>query len=164
MCIRDRIGYRGSGKSSVAPHLAKLLGKKCVDTDDQIELVTGNSIADIFAQQGEAGFRQWETTVIQAYALEHDLVVSLGGGAPTVKENRQLLQQSGKTALLVAEPEILWQRISSDPASKSNRPDLTDLDGFAEVKKVLQQRAATCLLYTSPSPRDQRGSRMPSSA
>lgn len=145
------IGYRGSGKSSVAPRVAELLLRRCVDTDQQIELLTGQSIADIFAEAGEIGFRQWETTVIQAHAAEDELVVSLGGGAVTVSENRDIIRSTGKTVLLSAPAEVLWQRISADPASKQSRPSLTDLDGFAEVAKVLAERNqiySDCADYT----------------
>ena len=145
------IGYRGSGKTSVAPHLSKILERQWVDTDQQIEVVTGQTIAEIFANEGESGFRQWETTVIQAYSLESELIVSLGGGAPTVEENRSLLKTTGKTVLLTAKPKVLWGRISSDSASEQNRPNLTDLDGFAEVQKLLEERAeiyADCADYT----------------
>ena len=52
------VGYRGSGKSSVGPLLADLLGCKCVDSDDQIEFKAGKPITEIFSQNGEPAFRQ----------------------------------------------------------------------------------------------------------
>ena len=135
------IGYRGSGKSSVAPLLAQHLDRQCVDTDQRIEIIAGATIANIFAEQGEAGFRKWETTVISNCATQHDLVVSLGGGAPTIADNRILLKKSGKTVWLTADARTLWNRISGDPTSAQNRPSLTDLDGLAEVQKLVAHRA-----------------------
>ena len=145
------IGYRGSGKSTVAPLIGELLQRPVIDTDQQIEILTGQTIAEIFAESGEAGFRQWETSVLQAHAADGQSVVSLGGGAPTVEDNRRLIRQTGKTALLSAPAEVLWARICADSRSASTRPGLTDLDGFEEVTKVLEQRAeiySNCADYT----------------
>lgn len=134
------IGYRGCGKSRVAPLLATTIGWQAVDSDQQIEILTGQTIAEIFAAEGEAGFRQWETTVIQALAQANEQVISLGGGAPTVAVNRATMKSSGRVVLLTAPPEILWERISRDRKTKQQRPGLTDLDGFSEIKKLLAQR------------------------
>ena len=134
------IGYRGCGKSRVAPLLATTIGWQSVDSDQQIEILTGQTIAEIFEAEGEAGFRQWETTVIQALAQANEQVISLGGGAPTVAVNRTTMKSSGRVVLLTASPETLWERISQDPQTKQQRPGLTDLDGFGEIKKLLAQR------------------------
>ncbi|MEM9411798.1 MAG: shikimate kinase [Planctomycetota bacterium] len=146
------IGYRGSGKSTIAPHLAKKLLWKAVDTDQEIEILCGRTIAEIFSEEGESGFRQWETSVIQGYALEKEHVVSLGGGAPTIEINRRLIKNSGKVVWLTASPEILWERISKDSKSRENRPALTGIDdGLKEVQQMLEQRQETyadCADYT----------------
>ncbi len=134
------IGYRGSGKSSVAPLLAKELIWDWVDTDEQIQVVTGQTIAEIFAEQGEIGFREWETTIVQAYAQKKELVVSLGGGAPTVPAIADFMKRSGSVVYLKATASELWNRISADTQSSTQRPNLTDLDGLDEVEKLLRAR------------------------
>ncbi len=145
------IGFRGCGKSTVGPLLAKTIGWQSVDSDEQIMILTGSSIFDIFADAGEGGFRQWETTVIQALAQTTEHVVSVGGGAPMVADNQAAIKRSGRAVLLTAPAELLWQRIESDPKSKLQRPGLTDLDGIAEVQKLLALRAEAyneCADYT----------------
>ena len=62
------IGYRGSGKSTVGPRLAAELGWDFVDADDVIEARAGQTIAEIFASEGEAGFRDRETAMLRELA------------------------------------------------------------------------------------------------
>ena len=76
------IGYRGSGKTTVAPLIAKALNWETRDSDSQIEVLTSRTITEIFSEDGETVFREWETTVIQALAVESNKVISVGGGAP----------------------------------------------------------------------------------
>ena len=77
------VGLPGSGKSTIGRRLARALGVGFLDTDAAIELQTGRSIADIFAIDGEQGFRRIEQDVVRAALADHDGVVSLGGGAVT---------------------------------------------------------------------------------
>ena len=56
-------------------------------------MLTGKSVSELFEESGEEGFRRWETTVIQAISLKGNQVISLGGGAPTVAENRRLIKK-----------------------------------------------------------------------
>ena len=77
------VGLPGSGKSTIGRRLARALGVELLDTDAAIEQRTGRTIADIFATDGEAGFRRIEEDVVRAALAEHDGVVSLGGGAVT---------------------------------------------------------------------------------
>ena len=134
------IGYRGSGKSTVAPLVAKLLDLTSVDTDQLIEETSGTSIAEIFASQGEPGFRQLESEALRKFSKAAHLVISLGGGAPVAEANRKWMEQNGKTVWLTAKPELLWQRISSDVSSPVGRPALTDHDGLTEVRQLVTER------------------------
>ncbi len=77
------VGLPGSGKSTIGRRLARALGVGFLDTDAAIERQTGRSIADIFATDGEQGFRRIEQDVVRAALADHDGVVSLGGGAVT---------------------------------------------------------------------------------
>lgn len=145
------IGYRGCGKSTVAPLVAERLGWNCVDADDWIESASEMTIAAIFSKWGEAEFRRRETNAIAEIAKAPDTIVSLGGGAPVTEENRKLISNSGKTAWLRAAPETLWQRISADAMSAQRRPDLTEFGGLAEVELLLASRCPAyerCAEYT----------------
>ena len=145
------IGYRGSGKTSVAPLLAGQLGWQTLDVDQEIESVTGQSIAEIFEVDGESLFREWESTVLQAIATQSQRVVAVGGGAPMNPLNRDIMKSSGAIIWLAGSPEVLWQRIQQDPKTASMRPGLTSLDGLAEVQQLLTERTSTyeaCADYT----------------
>ena len=145
------IGYRGSGKSTVAPLVAQLLGWDSVDSDDVIESKAGTSIAEIFSEHGERAFRKMETETILRLSNLENQVVSLGGGAPIEPENRPLLAGTGKTVWLKAATNLLWQRISGDASTGTRRPALTDQDGYSEVEQLLAERSPVyeaCADYT----------------
>lgn len=77
------VGLPGSGKSTIGRRLAKALGVSLLDTDAAIEQQAGRSIAEIFATDGEEEFRRIEEEVVRAALVDHDGVLSLGGGAVT---------------------------------------------------------------------------------
>jgi len=145
------IGYRGSGKTTVAPLVAKQLGWTVFDTDDHVESESGISIARIFEEFGEPEFRRRETAAIKESCSRTESVVSLGGGAPIAPDNQKLISGAGKTAYLNGSLDTLWSRIAGDEKSDDQRPALTDLEGRAEVEQVLTQRAPVyeaCADYT----------------
>jgi shikimate kinase len=85
------VGLPGSGKSTIGRRLARALGVRLLDSDVAIEQQTGRTIADIFATDGEQEFRRIEEGVIRAALVEHDGVLSLGGGAVTSPGVREAL-------------------------------------------------------------------------
>lgn len=140
------IGYRGSGKSTVGRLLATQLGVPHMDSDDLIESQAGQTIKEIFAIEGEAGFRDRESRVIEELAragrssTKIDAVVSLGGGAILRESNRDQLRSSGKCVWLTARPEVLFDRIKRDVTTASRRPALSALSDFDEVVKMTAAR------------------------
>lgn len=86
-------GFMGCGKSTVGRALADALGFSFVDTDEMITAQAGCSIADIFAESGEGGFRDMEHEAIARAALRRRCVISTGGGAMTFERNAKLLAQ-----------------------------------------------------------------------
>ena len=89
------IGMPGSGKTTVGKLLAGRLGKEFVDADAAIVEKAGISIPEIFAQQGETGFRRLETQVLAELGKRSGLVIATGGGCVTQEENYPLLHQNG---------------------------------------------------------------------
>ena len=85
------IGPPGAGKTSVGSCLAALLGVALRDTDADVELSAGQSVADVFVTAGEAQFRALERGAVATALVEHDGVLSLGGGAPMDATTRALL-------------------------------------------------------------------------
>ena len=85
------IGLPGSGKSTIGRRLAKALDCALIDTDAAIEERTGRSIPEIFATEGESGFRRIEEQVVCDALRDHDGILSLGGGAVTTAGVREAL-------------------------------------------------------------------------
>jgi len=136
------LGYRGSGKSTVASLLAQVLNLPSIDTDDWIESANSQTIREIFEAYGESGFRDLEHQAIEHVSgLAHPAVVALGGGAVLRESNRQLIADSGLRVWLQASPEKLYSRIRADSTSCDRRPKLTDRSGFEEVVKLLSERS-----------------------
>src|SRR5688500_16237666 len=94
------IGYRGTGKTTVARLLAERLGWPWLDADDEIERRAGKSIAEIFADGGEAGFRDLESHVLAEIVHRDRHVLALGGGAILRAENRAMIKQSSTVVWL----------------------------------------------------------------
>ncbi len=114
-------GFMGVGKSSVARHLANMLRCKRIDLDAFIEGKEGRRIAEIIDTDGEAKYRQIESRNLESLLASTDVkVLSLGGGAWTVKKNRDLLKAHGFTAVwLEASFDHCWRNITF---SRKDRP------------------------------------------
>ena len=94
------IGMPGCGKSSIGKALQILLKRDFIDTDELIAEKAGTSIPEIFAKQGEAGFREIESQVIAEVALQQGLIIATGGGAILQRRNEQALRQNGVLVFL----------------------------------------------------------------
>ena len=133
------IGYRGSGKTTVARLLAERLGWQWLDADEVLESRHGRSIRQIFAEEGEAGFRDKEADLLEEFCRYREHVVATGGGIILRERNRQLLTEAGYVVWLTADAATLWQRIGADASTKDKRPNLT-VGGLAEVGQLLRER------------------------
>ena len=136
------IGYRGSGKTTIGRRLADRLWQTFRDSDEMIVERAGRNIKEIFASEGENGFRDRESAVVSELSKLSDHVIALGGGAVLREENRAALRAGGhKIIYLRCEPEELLRRIQADPVTAANRPSLTSLGGgIEEVRSLLAQR------------------------
>ena len=134
------IGYRGTGKSTVGPVLARRLGWAFADADAHTEAAAGRSIADIFAAEGEAGFRNRETATLTHLCTLTNHVVATGGGVILRPANRVLLRASGFVVWLTASPELIAARLAADPTTAARRPNLTAAGGLDEIRTLLAAR------------------------
>lgn len=132
------IGMPGSGKTAVSTMLAEKLGRKIFDTDTMVAEKAGVTIPEIFAAQGEAGFRRLETEATAEVGKLSGNIISTGGGVVTVAENYELLHQNGV---------IVWIERDTNKLARDGRPislssDLNELyaarlplyDRFADIK------------------------------
>lgn len=132
-------GFMGTGKSTVGRLLAVALGREFVDMDTLIEQREGRPIARIFADSGEAYFRQLEADLCHELAARADLVIATGGGALVTEANLRAMESSGLVICLDCAPTTLWQRIGQS----EDRPMLAERDEsrFARLAALLEQRA-----------------------
>ncbi|MEX0613644.1 MAG: shikimate kinase [Pirellulales bacterium] len=134
------IGYRGTGKTTVAQLLAGRLGWDWMDADDEIERRAGKSIAAIFAEDGEAEFRDLEASIVAELCRWRRSVVALGGGAVLSEANRTAIRLAGIVVWLTATVDTLVRRLAADEATASRRPPLTESGGLAEIETLLATR------------------------
>lgn len=130
------VGMMGSGKSSVGRPLAEALGYRFLDADTVVEQAAGRTIPEIFAAEGETGFRALETSVLDQLASWHSLVVATGGGVVGRPQNWGHLRQ-GVVIWLDAPEALLLQRLRNDPTP---RPLLADQDPAARLTALLNAR------------------------
>jgi shikimate kinase len=133
------IGYRGSGKSTVGRIVAERLGWEFIDADELLEERHRQTIREIFAAEGEAGFRDKEAVVLADLCSRSNTVIATGGGIVLRTQNRERLKSRGFVAWLKAEPAELWQRMQADPTTAARRPALS-VGGLSEVEQLLVVR------------------------
>lgn len=130
----------GAGKSSVGRALARRLRLPFRDTDAEIERAAGRSVAEIFASEGEAGFRARERAAAEASA-DRRAVVALGGGAIAQPEIAAIVSRAGTIVYLRARPETLLARVGA----AQERPLLAGLradERLERVRSLLAEREA----------------------
>jgi shikimate kinase len=147
----DRIlltGFMGSGKTTTGAHLAARLGWRFVDLDHHIEAQHDLTVAEIFAQHGEAHFRELETAALTSLLSEMKLVLALGGGAPETPANQLLLANAPHTAVihLTAPLDVLLARCQADTTVRPNLP--VAAERFT-TRNPVYQRLATHTLDTA---------------
>jgi 3-dehydroquinate dehydratase / shikimate dehydrogenase len=132
------IGYRGAGKTTVAQLLADRLGWIWADADAVLEDRYGKTIREIFAEEGESGFREKEAAILEELTGFDGCVIATGGGVVLREDNRQRLKL-GPVVWLQAPAELLWQRLQADPITAEQRPDLGQ-GGLGEIEEMLRAR------------------------
>ncbi len=126
----------GSGKSYTGKQLAERLSYDFQDLDDAIEAKAGKTIREIFADEGEAHFRQLERQCLQKLGEQPQLVVATGGGAPCFFDNMELMNAAGLTIFLDTSVETLVQRLKPEIA---HRPLLAGKSD-AELQEFITQK------------------------
>jgi shikimate kinase len=135
-------GFSGTGKSNSGRQAAELLGWEFFEMDDEIETSTGKKIPEIFSEDGEVKFRQIESDILKAAATRTGLVVSTGGGVPTLEENRKLMAATGVVIRLTASPETINARLTASAGRRGRalRPLLGSEAPVDRVRALLAER------------------------
>ncbi|MFM7718513.1 MAG: shikimate kinase [Actinomycetota bacterium] len=123
------VGMPGSGKSSVGPELARRLGVPFVELDAEIERAAGRPVPRIFAEDGEARFRELEAAALVDAATRDPSVVSCGGGVVLEPANRVTLRATGEVVFLSVPLEVLESRV----APGEDRPLIRDAGAMARL-------------------------------
>ncbi len=134
------VGYMGSGKSTVGKMLSARLGFRLVDLDVFIESRFHKTIAQLFDEKGETGFRNIEHALLQEVCSFEDTVVATGGGAACFHDNISLMNESGLTVYLRVPVDILAERLKHGRSQRplvSQKPD-EELHSF--IEKMLRIR------------------------
>lgn len=130
------VGLMGCGKSSAGRRLAARLGLPFVDADTEIELAAGKTIPEIFADYGEAHFREREHLVISRLLCAGPQVLATGGGAFMREDTREAIKASGISVWLRAELSVLMRRV----VRRTDRPMLKTADPEATMRELMDIR------------------------
>lgn len=130
------IGFMGTGKTSIGKKLALELNKQFVDTDQEVEEITGMTVSQIFKKHGETRFRSEETLALRRLLEADGLVIATGGGIVLKPENVALLRERTFIVALTADPEVIFQRVQK----KGGRPLLKGDDLRERIDQLLAER------------------------
>lgn len=139
------IGMPGCGKTTIGTLLAEKLGRTLADADEKIISLAGKSIPDIFAQDGEPTFRDWETKALTELGKQSGLVIATGGGCVTQKRNYPLLHQNGYLVWLERDCSVL--PTDGRPLSQAN-----DLGKMYAARKPLYEAFADIRVENTDTP------------
>ena len=148
------VGPPASGKTTVGTSVAETLGVGFRDTDRDVEVETGSSVADLFVSQGEPHFRALEETAVARALGEHAGVLALGGGAVMSAATRELLVGYGRAGGTVVWLDVDLRSAARRVGLSRDRPIL-GINPRAMLRSMLEQRAplyaevATCTVVTS---------------
>jgi shikimate kinase len=131
------VGMMGAGKTAVGGVLARKLGVRFIDQDDEIEAASNSTISELFRDYGEAFFREKETQVLGRLLSGPPCVLSTGGGAFLSERNREMIAAEGVSVWLKAELDLLWARVRH----RTTRPLLRTENPYQRLRELTEARS-----------------------
>jgi shikimate kinase len=153
------IGYMGSGKTTMGRELASILNLTFIDLDTFLEEKYFRTIPQIFAEEGEEGFRRKERKVLEEVSNFNDVVIATGGGAPCFFDNIDLMNNTGICIFLDVEIGALVERLihakTERPLIKGKSPDELHafIEGMLEKRRPFYEKARYILKGSEIKPR-----------
>ena len=129
-------GFMGCGKSSIGRVLARRTKRGFVDMDRYIEEKTNMTVAEIFAEKGESGFREIETEACRELSGRENLIIAAGGGTLTIPLNVEILKKGGRIIYIEVSLENLCERLKHD----TRRPLLQVENRVEVIEELLNKR------------------------
>ena len=142
-------GFMASGKSTVGALLSGRTGLPLVDTDSLIEEETGSSVREIFAEHGEARFRELERQVIEKVSAQNGVVLAVGGGAVLDSRNASRLKSSGIVYLLKVSPEEVAERAGPGAGRPLLEGDINAIEALLSQRDAAYREVADVIVDTS---------------
>jgi len=147
------VGFMASGKSTVGQELARRLDWDFVDLDLRIQAREGQTVAEIFRDRGESGFRLAENAALRHLtdSLDRNTVVALGGGAFAHPKNRELLR-SWNSVFLETPLDELWKRCTEDSIERPLRKDPAEFARLYESRLPFYRQATVTVVTSGKDP------------
>lgn len=142
------IGFMGAGKTTISRRLARVCRLACIDLDGYIERKEGRTCSELFAQEGEDGFRQIESDALREFAYTEPMIVSCGGGIIKTKESREILKDAGFVVYLQVDATEAKDRIG-DTSTRPLFQDIRSAKRINEERKPLYLECADAWIATN---------------
>ena len=143
-------GYMGAGKTTLGKAFARELNVPFIDLDWYIEERFHKSIRELFAERGEASFRELERSMLHEVSEFEDVIVSTGGGTPCFFDNMDYMNRHGQTVFLDVHPDILFNRLRVATRQRPILQGKTDEELRSFIVEALDKRAP--FLFAGPLP------------
>lgn len=132
------VGFMGTGKSTIGRELARVMGRKCIDVDQELEKIHGCTVSEMFTNYGEEWFREKEYQLCKELSESTNKVVATGGGTLFNGDIFELFKSSGLLICLYTEKDRLIERL--ERANPLKRPLLQNTDIPQKVDSLLEKR------------------------
>lgn len=134
------IGLPGCGKTTLGRALAKSMGREFIDLDLYIENRFHQSVRDIFAAEGECGFRKKESAMLREVGEMEDVIVACGGGTPCHAGNMNFMKAHGSTIWLEASEDVLHSRLCRARSRRPHFAGLSDDQVLVHLRELDNER------------------------